>query len=259
LSASQRNMGLCGGKGGSPPACLCRLLSRLLAPQLPAALAPPALAGALGALLYAAAWLLHASAPLTLPLALWLLFAADGRPALAPGPLAAAAALHPVAGSGAARLQAAAAALPRVSRPAAAALLALLLLALRAAEGALLRRRQRRVEASARAVTAAQVQARYAGWRLPGADDGAAAATDAGAAAARQLAAELRAEVEGAWRSVFDSPPPPELTGCPQGEGAALPYARCALLGHWRQRAPGSAPPLHLPPTYDPGQRPNKA
>mgnify|MGYP001811040112 CR=1 FL=1 len=171
LSASQRRLRLCGGADGGPPSAVCQLVRAFVCPQLPAALAPPALLAAGSALLYAAAWLLYSTAPLTIPLALWLAFAANGQLGLAPQAAALAARLHPAAGAAAAQL--ADVALPAAlrgaaQRPAAAlALLAGLLLLLRLAERAVLRRRQRRWETASRRLTAADVEARYSGWAPP--------------------------------------------------------------------------------------------
>ncbi|KAI7837983.1 hypothetical protein COHA_008165 [Chlorella ohadii] len=210
LSASQRNMRLC--SRGGPPGVLCTLLHTLFVPQLPAALAPPALFAAAGSLLYAAAWLLYNTAALTIPLALWAAFAADGSLSLTPVAAAAAAQVLPAAADP----------LP-LPAPlaghcgAALLLLPLLLLALRVSEAAVLRRRQQRWEAAKRTVTAADVQARFAGWALPGSggSGGASFSAEVPVAAAagavhheqqqltRQQEAALLREVGQLWQAVY--------------------------------------------------------
>jgi hypothetical protein len=232
LSASQRNMRMCGMRAGGAPGLMCTLLHSLLIPQLPAALSPPALLGALGWLLFTAAWLLYHTTAVTIPLALWLVFAADGRLALGSSGAAAveaAARLHPAAGAAMARMQAVAAELP--AHPAAAALLALgLLVALRAAEGAVLRRRQERWELRQRRITAADVQARYSAWALPGSSSapgaGNAAAATAAAAARRaqrreELLDVLRGEVRALWHTVYGG------ESLPADQLQHLPGVRC--------------------------------
>lgn len=191
---------------------LCKLVHATVCPQLPAALAPPALLAAGGWLLYAGAWLLYSTAPLTVPLVLGLACARDGRLSLAPHAAARAAMLHPAAGTAAARLSRAALQLPAAFQHAAvlAALLAGLFLLLRLSEAAVLARRQERWEATQRRVSAADVQAAYAGWALPG------AAADPGPAAPKQpqaavpplpppspaLLSVLQGEVQQLWHSV---------------------------------------------------------
>lgn len=213
LSASQRNMRLC--SRGGPPGVLCTVLHTLLVPQLPAALSPPALFAAAGALMYAAAWLLYNTAALSIPLALWAAFAADGSLALTPLAAAAAAQVLPAAADP----------LPlpaplATHRGAGLLLLPLLLLALRVSEAAVLRRRQQRAETACRAVTTADVQARFAGWALPGSGGSGAShdtelhTTAAARAAAgrheqqqqqlaRQQTALLLREVGQLWQAVY--------------------------------------------------------
>lgn len=234
LSASQKNMRMCGMRAGGAPGLLCTLVHSLVIPQLPAALSPPALLGALAWLLYAAAWLLYHSAAVTIPLALWLVLAADGRLALGSSGAAAveaAALLHPAAGAAMARMQTAAAELP--AHPAAVALLALgLLVMLRAAEGAVLRRRQERWQLRQRRITAADVQARYSAWALPGSSSIAPGAGDAAAAAAaarqqqrrQQVLDVLRGEVGALWHAVYggESLPADQLRSL-QGGWVLLP------------------------------------
>ncbi|PRW61291.1 family transcriptional regulator [Chlorella sorokiniana] len=210
LSASQRNMRLC--SRGGPPGVLCTLLHTLLVPQLPAALSPPVLFAAAGALLYATAWLLYNTAALTIPLALWAAFAADGSLALTPVAAAAAAQMLPAAAD---PLPLPLPALLAAHRGAGLLLLPLLLLALRLSEAVVLRRRQQRWEAARRAVTTADVQARFAGWALPGASNASVsaevpAASGGGAAAhheqrqlARQQEAALLREVGQLWQAVY--------------------------------------------------------
>lgn len=195
----------------------------LLIPQLPAALAPPALFAAGSALLHAAAWLLYHTAALTIPLALWAAFAADGSLALTPVAAAAAAQVMP----------AASAPVPLPAplgghRGAGLLLLPLLLVALRLAEAAVLRRRQERWEAARRAVTTADVQARYARWALPGSSAGGASPSAAAAAAhaalaqqeQRQQLAALQHEVAQLWQAVYGELLPAHQLQSLQGEGA---------------------------------------
>ena len=229
LSASQRNMRLC--SRGGPPGVLCTLLHTLFVPQLPAALAPPALFAAAGSLLYAAAWLLYNTAALTIPLALWAAFAADGSLSLTPVAAAAAAQVLPAAADP----------LP-LPAPlaghcgAALLLLPLLLLALRVSEAAVLRRRQQRWEAAKRTVTAADVQARFAGWALPGSGGSGGAsfsaevpvAAEAGAVhheqqqLTRQQEAALLREVGQLWQAVYgEGLHADQLQTLPGGQGAA--------------------------------------
>lgn len=225
-------------KGAPPLLCLlCEAAHRVLVPQLPAVLAPPALLAGARRLLMAAAWLLYCTAAFTVPLALWLLGAAEGRLALAPQAVAAADRLHPAAGAAAQRLQGLLAALPHPSRAAAAAGLAVLLVLLSIADRTVASARQEEWERRRRRVTAASVEACYDGWLLPGGrragaaaavgDTAAAAAAAAAAGAQRQqqLLGLLRLEVGRVWHSVFDAQLPPEhmrsvaggswsMTGC---------------------------------------------
>lgn len=197
---------------GGPPGLLCTVLHTLLVPQLPAALSPPALFAAARTLLYAAAWLLYNTAALTIPLALWAAFAADGSLALTPVAAAAAAQVLPAAAD-----PLPLPALLAAHRGAGLLLLPLLLLALRVSEAAVLRHRQQCAETAHRAVTTADVQARFAGWALPGSgashDSELHTAAAARAAAgrheqqqqqlARQQKAELLREVGQLWQAVY--------------------------------------------------------
>lgn len=258
LSASQRELRLC--SRGGPPGVLCTLLHTLLVPQLPAALAPPALLAAAGALLYAAAWLLYNTAALTIPLALWAAFAADGSLALTPAAAAAAAQLLPEAAHP----------LPLPlplahSRGAALLLLPALLLALRLSEAAVLRHRQQRCEAARRAVTTAGVQAHFAGWALPGsggsggaspsaqgldhAVGGAAHHEQQQAALHRQQEAALRREVGQLWQAVYgEGVHADHLQTLQGGQGAAprvaLRVDSAALHLHRGWRVARSCAPL---------------
>lgn len=164
LSASQQRMRCCNRDG--TPTMLCTVFHAVVIPQLPAVLAPPALLAAAGWLLYAGAWVLYKSAALTIPLALWLAFAVDGRLSLSPHAVAR---LPAAAGSAAARVAGAVLPLPAgMQQPVAAALLlAALLVLLRASEAAVLRRRRQLWEAAQQRVTPAKVQASYAGWAPP--------------------------------------------------------------------------------------------
>ena len=240
LSASQRRLRLC--QRGGAPGVLCCMVHTLVVPQLPAALAPPALFAAARALLYAAAWLLYQTAALTIPLALWLAFAAGGSLALSPDAVAAAARLNPALGH-AARALPTAAPLPRalVERPGAGLLiLPLLLVLLRLAEGVVQRSRQEHWEQRRRRVTAADLQAQYQGWALPGSSTS--VRSDAAAAAAVQLEQgavldTLRHEVGQLWHAVYggESLPPEQLTSM-QGECAGLQLPEknvCWSPGSW--------------------------
>ncbi|KAI3432692.1 hypothetical protein D9Q98_004235 [Chlorella vulgaris] len=236
LSGSNRNLRMCGMRKGAPPllCLLCEAAHRVLVPQLPAVLAPPALLAGARRLLMAAAWLLYCTAAFTVPLALWLLGAAEGRLALAPQAVAAADRLHPAAGAAAQRLQGLLAALPHPSRAAAAAGLAVLLVLLSIADRTVASARQEEWERRRRRVTAASVEACYDGWLLPGGrragaaaavgDTAAAAAAAAAAGAQRQqqLLGLLRLEVGRVWHSVFDAQLPPEHMRSVAGISAAV-------------------------------------
>ena len=235
LSASQRNMRLC--SRGGPPGLLCTVLHTLLVPQLPAALSPPALFAAARTLLYAAAWLLYNTAALTIPLALWAAFAADGSLALTPVAAAAAAQVLPAAVD-----PLPLPALLAAHRGAGLLLLPLLLLALRVSEAAVLRHRQQCAETAHRAVTTADVQAHFAGWALPGSgashDSELHTAAAARAAAgrheqqqqqlARQQKAELLREVGQLWQAVYGESLHAEHVQTLQGgQGSVKPGGPC--------------------------------
>lgn len=213
----------------------------LLIPQLPAALSPPALIAAAGGLAYAAAWVLYQTAALTIPLALWLSFAAGSSLSLSPAAVAAVTRLSPSAGATAQRLAARSAPLPEPlagHQLAALAVLPALLLALRMAERAVLARRQERWERRHARVTAADVQAAYQRWALPGSPAGASPAAASAAAAAeaallqRQQLQQLRAEVGQLWAAVYggESLPPEQLGGL-QGERWLPPAAGLGAPG----------------------------
>lgn len=225
LSDSQRNLRMC--QRGGAPSILCCMAHTLLIPQLPAAVSPPALFATAGWLLYAAGWLLYQTAAITIPLALWLAFAAGGSLSLSPAAVAAAARLHPAAGAAAARLAAGGVALPPplTGHPLAATLvLPALLVVLRLAERAVLARWQQQWDRQHARVTAADVQARYEGWALPGT---AAASPVAPLAAVgqqqehvrRQQLELLRREVGALWAAVYggESPPLEQLEGLQGG------------------------------------------
>lgn len=213
---------------GGAPSLLCTAVHALLIPQLPAALSPPALFAAVGGLAYAAAWVLYQTAALTIPLALWLAFAAGGSLGLSPAAVAAAGRLSPAAGDAAARLAARSVPLPAplAGHPwAALVVLPVLLVLLRLAESAVLARRLERWQRRQARVTAADVQAAYAGWALPGSPGGASPSAASAAAAAeaeqvqRQQLDQLRREVGRLWAAVYggESLPAEQLGGL-QGE-----------------------------------------
>ncbi|KAL4452766.1 hypothetical protein ABPG75_008428 [Micractinium tetrahymenae] len=268
LSASQRTMRLC-GRGGAP-SLLCKLVHATVCPQLPAALAPPALLAAGGWLLYAGAWLLYSTAPLTIPLALGLACAADGRLGLAPHAAAAAARLHPAAGGAAACLSRAALQLPAGMQHAAvmAALLGGLFLLLRLAEAAVLSRRRERWEAAQRRIAAADVQAAYAGWALPGAAADPAPAPAAALEQPQQLRAApplpppspallsvLQGEVHQLWHSVFATPLPASSLQSYEDIGAAVDRLSAETGVELRQPAAASKPTNGSSPLTDPGRQ----
>lgn len=265
LSASQRNLQLCGGCGA--PSLLCKAAHAIMCPQLPAALAPPALLAAGGWLLYTGAWLLYSSAPLTIPLALGLACARGGRLSLAPHAAASAARLHPAVGAAAARLSRTALQLPAGMQHAAAlaALLVALFLLLRLSEAAVLSRRQERREAAQRRVAAADVQAAYAGWALPG------AAADAGSAPTAPpqprrappplpspspaLLSVLQGEVQQLWHSVVGDQLPASQLQTYEDIGAAVQRLSAETGVELLQPAAASKPTNGSSPLAEPGRQ----